>query len=101
MLLIKLVDARKGLHEKCVKLFHNKKVAESIYNYLCDGIEECDEVELEQKKGEWILSEFQDEDEIRNDNYFYECSNCGHMDLHAKWQEVPYCWYCGLDMKGK
>ena len=54
MLMIKLVDARKGLHEKCVELFNNEKVAESIYSYLCDGIEECDGVELEQKKGEWI-----------------------------------------------
>lgn len=47
MLMIKLVDARKGLHEKCVELFHNEKVAESIYMYLCDGIEECDSVEPE------------------------------------------------------
>ena len=51
--------------------------------------------------GEWILAALQDEDEIRNGNYFYECSNCNHMDLHAKGQEVPYCWYCGADMRGK
>lgn len=54
MLMIKLVDARKNLHEKCVELFHNEKVAESIYMYLCDGIEECAEVEPERKPGRWI-----------------------------------------------
>lgn len=52
-------------------------------------------------KGKWILAALQNEDEIRNGNYFYECSNCNHMDLHAKEQEVPYCWYCGADMRGE
>lgn len=51
-------------------------------------------------KGEWILTELQDEDEIRNGNYLYECSNCKHTDLHAKEQKVPYCWYCGAEMEG-
>ena len=51
--MIKLVDARKNLHEKCVELFHDKEVAKSIYMYLCDGIEECDAIEPERKKGEW------------------------------------------------
>lgn len=54
MMLIKLVDARKGLHEKCIELFHDEKVAESIYMYLCDGLEECDVIEPERKTGRWI-----------------------------------------------
>ena len=54
MMLIKLVDARKGLHEKCIELLHDEKVAESIYMYLCDGLEECDVIEPERKTGKWI-----------------------------------------------
>ena len=58
VLMIKLVDARKGLHEKCVELFNNEKVAESIYMYLCDGIEECDAVEPEQFNPCTVCQEF-------------------------------------------
>ena len=47
MITIKLVDARKGLHSKCVELFKDLKIAESIYRYLCDGIEECEYAEPE------------------------------------------------------
>lgn len=33
-----------------------------------------------------------------NDNVWFECSNCGHSDLHSKNTTVPYCWYCGATM---
>ena len=91
-----LVDARKGVHDKCVELFHNEKVAESIYRYLCDGIEECDGVELEQKKGEWI--------DTRGDSWV--CSNCGvecYVDEDYRPKDkramlMHYCHYCGAKM---
>lgn len=51
--------------------------------------------------GEWIKSEFQNEEDVQNDNYLYNCSECGHGDVHARTQEVPYCWWCGTRMKGK
>ena len=89
MLMIKLVDARKGLHEKCVELFHNEKVAESIYMYLCDGIEECDAVEPERMNGEWERKSFYDSTPI--------CSECG---IEGRW-DFEYCPYCGADMRGE
>ena len=54
MITIKLVDARCGLNIKCRELFKDEKIAESIYRYLCDGIEECDDVEPERKEPKWI-----------------------------------------------
>lgn len=99
MLMIKLVDARKGLHEKCVELFHDEKVAESIYMYLCDGIEECDEVELERKKGEWK--------HLGGDEWC--CNQCGNVICTEGHWEHPlsndrkmyHCNICGADMRGE
>ncbi|MBO7691067.1 MAG: DUF551 domain-containing protein [Methanobrevibacter sp.] len=51
MTIIKLVDARRGLECKCEELFKDSKIAESIYQYLCDGIEECEDAEPESR---WI-----------------------------------------------
>lgn len=45
-MMIDLLDARRGLHEKCVELFGDKKIADLIYSYLCDGIEDCDVIEV-------------------------------------------------------
>ena len=47
----------------------------------------------------WILSSFQNEEDNMNDNYEYECSNCGYGDVHAKNTHVPYCWHCGAKME--
>lgn len=44
-MVIDLIDARRGLHDKCLELFADKKIAEQIYRYLCDGIEDCPPVE--------------------------------------------------------
>ena len=96
--MIKLVDARKNLHEKCVELFHDKEVAKSIYMYLCDGIEECDEVKPERKTGEWL--------ELTNTNHTYVCSVCGRMLVNITdgknkvAKNYPYC-HCGADMRGE
>ena len=51
--------------------------------------------------GEWILNEIQNEGDDWNDFYSYTCSNCEHIDVHSRTAEVPFCWYCGADMRGK
>ena len=66
-----------------------------------DIIKELPSAQPERKKGTWELSEIQNEEEISNGNYQYTCSNCGMGDLHAKTQDVPYCWWCGADMRGR
>lgn len=48
-IMIDLLDARRGLYEKCKELFSDKLIADFIYRYLCDGIEECDIIELDEK----------------------------------------------------
>ena len=55
----------------------------------------------EPKTGAWIRCKKQRKKDLDNGNALYECSNCGHTDLHAETQEVPYCWFCGADMGGK
>lgn len=32
-------------------------------------------------------------------NAWYSCSECEHGDYHAEDAVVPYCWYCGADMR--
>lgn len=54
----------------------------------------------ERKFGYWILHENQRQEDVDNGNYLYTCSECGKSDLHAKVQEVPYCWWCGAKMEG-
>lgn len=34
-----------------------------------------------------------------NNNAVYECTNCLHRDLHGKDVVVPFCWFCGADMR--
>ena len=45
MITIRLIDARRELSLKCRELFTNERIAKEVYGYLCDGLEECDEVE--------------------------------------------------------
>ena len=46
MITITLLDARRVLYNKCRELFADRKIAESIFKYLCEGIEEeCEDVE--------------------------------------------------------
>lgn len=96
MITIRLLDARRGLHSKCVELFKDAKIAESIYRFLCDGIEDCDYAESERKRGKWIKS---NESALRP----YMCSECGALfDVDTvlgklSWQ---YCPACGTEMEG-
>ena len=55
---------------------------------------------VEPKRGKWILSDLQSQADNDNGNYAYVCTNCNHVDIHAKTQKVPYCWWCGAKMKG-
>ena len=96
MITIRLIDARRGLHQQCESLFRDKKVADQIYSYLCDGLEECEEVEPERKKGEWINH--------RNDSghNIADCSECGNAIQWFDDDEKPrYCCMCGADMRGE
>lgn len=47
--------------------------------------------------GEWERVSGWDKD----NNAVFECTNCRHGDIHAKGSEVPYCWFCGADMRKK
>lgn len=58
-------------------------------------------VQPERKKGKWLLSDEQRREDTDNCNYLFFCSNCLHSDIHAKTQEVPYCWWCGANMRGE
>lgn len=86
MITIRLIDARRGLHQQCESLFRDKTVADQIYWYLCDGLEGCDEVEPELKKGRWI--DLGEDKAIR-----WQCSECGRKDTHI----YNYCPDCGSD----
>lgn len=43
MILIELIEARRNLWYKCKELFTDEKIAEQIYRYLCEGLEECED----------------------------------------------------------
>ena len=63
----------------------------------CDGYEAGYSAGLkdaDRPQGEWIRT-----GSLGNGNAHYECSNCHHGDEHAESQEVPYCWFCGADMR--
>ena len=66
------------------------------HNYT---LEEVVKILKGRPKAEWILSPFQDEKDNANDDYQYECSNCGCGDIHARNIHVPYCWHCGAEME--
>lgn len=58
-MIIDLIDARRGLYNKCSELFGDANIAAQIYRYLCDGIEDCETVEAEPFKAfaHWLASE--------------------------------------------
>ena len=59
-----------------------------------------EDVPSAEKTGRWILAKDQSKEDTENGNYRYVCSECDHSDIHAKTQEVPYCWHCGARMAG-
>jgi len=100
MITIRLIDARHGLSCKCRELFKNERIANEIYGYLCDGLEECENVEPEQKKGKWIKNE---------NRSGWHCSCCGKDDFYAYLYDENnelelqdfFCPNCGADMRGE
>ena len=48
-----------------------------------------------QRTGHWIKEGIVDANGNRN----CRCSECGHTDIQAETQIVPYCWWCGAKMQ--
>ena len=85
------------LYEKACGMLDNGKINISEWEQMTAPLDN----EIEPKTGKWILSDLQSIEGMENGNYYYFCSNCLHGDVHAKTQEVPYCWYCGVRMEGE
>lgn len=47
------------------------------------------------RHGKWIEETEPDE----NGNVITMCNQCYHTDEHCKNMKIPYCWYCGADMR--
>lgn len=97
MITIRLIDARRGLHQRCESLFRDKKIADQIYWYLCDGLEECDDAV---KHGRWK--------EVSDDMYAgggaWICSSCHYgfsWKAYSLLPEEKYCPHCGAKMDGE
>lgn len=52
-------------------------------------------LEQEPKTGHWVKEGVVD----GNGNRTCRCSECGHRDIQAETQIVPYCWWCGAKMQ--
>ena len=66
-----------------------------------EGVKQAvDAMTKERPQGKWI-EETVPVALVGRGNGQYRCSNCQHGDVHAKTQEVPFCWYCGAKMDGK
>ena len=67
---------------------------------LIEMIDNADDVDIvEKKKGKWILSEEQRQEDVDNGNYRFICSECGKCEMHSKVVTVSFCWNCGADMR--
>lgn len=98
--LIKQIE--KNICEPCKKRkedYNGVRCRACQYGDEMDDIEDAPTIE-ERKNGRWILNENQRKEDVACGNYLYICSKCGKSDIHAKTQEVPFCWWCGADMRG-
>lgn len=91
MAIIRLLDARRGLYCKCKELFGDAKIAEAIYRFLCDGIDDCEDVAHERKRGQWKL----------NKDGNWACPFCEFDPYHDGMKGMNFCPNCGADMRGK
>lgn len=96
--LIKLFDARRGLQGKCMELFSDKKVADAIYKYLCDGIEDCETYDEPGylKHARWISYS-----ESPGGKWF-RCTACDMGTVVPTRMGEPlfdFCPYCGAQME--
>lgn len=99
MITISLIDARRGLSLKCRELFKDERIAEDIYKFLCDGIEDCENVQPQRMRGKWIGTEFDGYADGNPVYYEWKCSACGCVveDEEPTWN---YCPNCGCQMNG-
>jgi hypothetical protein len=90
-------DAIKAMQDKAKKLKN-----EDTINGLCGAVAILFDMpsvtQQEPKTGHWIFVGEENEEETRNGNFRYICSECTYSDVHAKSTEVPYCWHCGAKM---
>lgn len=70
-------------------------VGREIKTKTAEALEMAIQALEERKTGRWIEVLF-----VGNDNYDWECSECGFKDTHSKDVEVPFCWHCGAEMEG-
>lgn len=94
---INLIDARRGLYDKCLELFADKNIAEKIYRYLCDGIEDCEEAEPI-KHGKWM----EHHGPFSWMGYItWTCSECDYEVGYEKdiKNTTNYCPHCGAKME--
>lgn len=105
MSIIRLLDARRGLYRKCEELFGNEKIAEAIYRFLCDGIEECEDVAHEREHGEWREKQVIHKDEAKDIIEEWQscrCSFCKRYDTRPYmyyFDKPNFCSWCGADMR--
>ena len=98
MTTIRLLDARRGLNRKCEELFRDARIAELIYRFLCDGIEECEDAEPERKKGKWIEDGYWSEGVGMGELYgnYFKCSVCeGRVRSGYQHCYMNFCPNCG------
>ena len=90
-IVVERVQARRDLHQKVKELFPYEKVAEPIYKYICDFIDEYDDaptIDAEPiRHAHW---EVIDEAEPMR----YGCSACHRLVWHTE----NYCPNCGAKM---
>ena len=107
MTTIRLLDARRGLNLKCRELFRDEKIADEIYRYLCDGIEECEDAEPEREKGEWeeieVIPEAYDIAGVKTWASKMRCNQCGFTTsaIEGRFAQYNFCPNCGADMRGE
>ena len=96
--MVRMIDANAIRYEPMLSARGNGQYEEVMVAYK-DQIDDLPTIE-ERKTGKWILDDEQDPSEVSNGNYRYICSECGKKDIHARTQEVPFCWHCGAKMEG-
>ena len=81
----------------------NEKLLKCDFPYISEEtleelIDDAPTIE-ERKKGKWLLSDEQRQEDVDNGNYRFICSECGKSDIHSKAVTVSFCWNCGADMR--
>lgn len=86
-------------NKEAIKILEEMPIASIVhFEEIAEAIEIAVEaLKSERPKGKWVLKEPDYDD---GGNNLYECTNCHHSDIHSGSIEVPYCWYCGADMRG-